>query len=174
VARPSEPFLQQKSSTAEIAGKAGLLAGGSILWLGLIGLAVGQPVLLASLGPTIYLQAKDPYQESSRFYNVVVGHFIGLLAACMALLALGAHLTPAVFVAHQLTSPRVWAAALAVLIALPAEILLRASHPPSAATLLLIAFGGFNPTLHDATVIIVGVLLTAGIGETIRWLQLRT
>lgn len=90
----------------------------------------------------------------------------------MAVLAVGAHLTPSVFAVDHFHSAHIWAASLAVLIALPVETLLGASHPPSAATILLIAFGAFNPTLHDATIIIIGILLTAALGEVIRWLRL--
>jgi hypothetical protein len=162
------PDLKQTRSVADVAGRAALIAGGSILTLGLIGLWLRQPLLFASLGPTIYGLATEPYKKSSQFYNVVVGHVLALLIGCLVVLALGAHLTPSVFDVQELTSVRIWAAALAVLIALPAEVLLRASHPPAAATILLITLGGFNPSLRDATIITVGVLLTATIGVAIR------
>jgi hypothetical protein len=44
-------------------------------------------------------------------------------------------------------------------------ILLHASHPPAAATTLLVALGGFKPTVHDALIVIIGVLIVATIGE---------
>ena len=49
--------------------------------------------------------------------------------------------------------------------------LLKASHPPAAATMLLVALGGFKPTWHTAATIVVGVLILATLGEGVRYLR---
>jgi CBS-domain-containing membrane protein len=131
---------------------------------GLIGLAAGSVWLFPSLGPTAFLQAASPQHPSSRFYNTVAGHAIGIVAGLLAVLALGASAEPSVFASHQLFPHRVWASALAIALTLLLQLLLRANHPPAAATTLLITLGGFNPTLKDVLAIAVGVLIVATAG----------
>lgn len=60
---------------------------------------------------------------------------------------------------------------LAVSLGTMAEVLLRATHPPTASTALLVALGSFKPTLRDAAALVVGMLLVAGIGERLRLLR---
>ena len=55
---------------------------------GLIGLAAGNPRLFPSLGPTAFLQPDNPQQLSSRFYNTLVGHLLGIATGVIALLIL--------------------------------------------------------------------------------------
>ena len=50
---------------------------------------------------------------------------------------------------------------------------MRATHAPAAATTLLIALGAFALTAKDASSLIIGVLLVAGIGWCFRVLRLR-
>src|SRR3954447_11712584 len=89
-----------------------LTVGGLLLAVGLLGLAAGQPWLFPSLGPTAFLQAEKPGQASSRFYNTVVGHLVGLGAGMAAVSLLGASSAPGVLSSHELVPVRVWAAAL--------------------------------------------------------------
>jgi CBS-domain-containing membrane protein len=65
-----------------------------------------------------------------------------------------------------------WAAVLAVALNMLGGLLLRASHPPAAATTLLVALGGFKTTVHDAVTVIVGVLIVAIVGEVLRRIRL--
>ncbi len=51
-------------------------------------------------------------------------------------------------------------------------IALRASHPPASATTLLIALGGFQPTVHDLLTIVIVVCIVALIGEFLRRVRL--
>ena len=46
------------------------------------------------------------------------------------------------------------------------------SHPPAAATALLVALGGFKPTVRDTLTVIIGVLIVAKIGEVVRRVRL--
>jgi CBS-domain-containing membrane protein len=147
---------------------------GSILTLipGLVGLAAGSVWLFPSLGPTAFLQAASPQHPSSRFYNTVVGHAVGIIAGVLFVLVLGANAEPSVLASHQLFPHRVWASALAIALTLLLQLLLRANHPPAAATTLLITLGGFNPTWRDVLTIAAGVLIVASTGEILRRLRL--
>lgn len=170
--------------TGRVAGrKRGLDAVPEIAWApvvggvltlipGLLGLAAGNPWLFPSLGPTAFLQAANPQQPESRFYNTLVGHLLGIAAAVAAIMLTGALAEPSVLATHQLYPHRVWASALAVALTLLFQLLLRASHPPAAATTLLITLGGFNLSWKDISTIMVGVLVVAVFGEILRRLRL--
>ena len=150
---------------------APLTSGLLMLLVGLIGLVTAQPLLFPSLGPTAFLQTEAPDQPSSRVYNVLVGHAAGLVAGYAAVLVLHADGAPALFAVHQLVAVRVWASMLAIVLTMLGSALLKASHPPAAATTLLISLGGFRPTVHDALTIVVGVLIVAVAGEGLRHLR---
>ena len=145
-----------------------LAAGGLVLFCGFLGLAFYQPWLFPSIGPTAFLLAHSPHQAASRSYNVVVGHLAGLVMGYVAVFACGATSAPALFPAGELEPARVWASALAVALTLALQIGLRASHPPAAATTLLVSLGGFKPTAHDAFAVVAGVVLVAVAGRFLR------
>ena len=149
------------------------LVGGVLTLLpGLLGLATGYPWLFPSLGPTAFLQAANPQNPSARFYNTTVGHLLGIAAGVAAVLILAASAEPSVLASHQLFPRRVWASGLAIALTLLFQLLLRANHPPAAATTLLITLGGFGTSSKDITVIVVGVLIVAIAGELLRRLRL--
>lgn len=153
---------------------APIASGVLILLVGLLGLAAHQPWLFPSLGPTAFLQAELPKLPSSKFYNIVVGHLLGLGSGLLAVALFGANQAPSVLTTGALTTPRVWAAVLAVILNLFLVLLLKASHPPAAATTLLVALGGFKPTLHDVITVIMGVLIVATAGEILRQVRLKS
>lgn len=147
--------------------------GSILLAAGLIGLAFGQPWLFPSLGPTAFLQAETPDKPSARFYNTVVGHLLGLGAGVASVLLLGASSAPGVLATKELVPVRVWAAVLSALLTMLGMSLLKAAHPPAAATMLLVSLGGFKPTWHDAGTIVAGVLIAAILGEGLRYVRRR-
>lgn len=142
-----------------------------ILIVGLLGLAARQPWLFPSLGPTAYMLTQAPGQQSSRFYNVLVGHLVGIAAALFAVSVVGAVNAPPVLPTHHLTAVRVWAAVIAITLDRLFAMMLKATHPPSAATTLLIALGLLRTTRHDVLVVVAGVLIVAVFGEVIRWFR---
>lgn len=150
-----------------------LVVGALLAAVGLIGLAAGQPWLFPSLGPTAYLVAEEPGKPSSRFYNTVVGHLVGFAAGVAAVLLLGASAAPSVLADKELAAVRVGAAALSGVLTMLGLSLLRASHPPAAATMLLVALGGFEPTWRDFGIVAAGVLIVAALGEGARLLRRR-
>lgn len=152
---------------------APLAAAFLMLIVGLIGLLAHQPWLFPSLGPTAFLQAEQPEQPSARFYNTVMGHLHGVIAGMLAVLILGASAAPPVLSTNDLTPVRVWASVLAVALNMLLGFVLKASHPPAAATTLLIALGGFKPTWQDVATIMIGVLIVAIVGEILRRIRLK-
>ena len=48
------------------------------------------------------------------------------------------------------------------------QVPIKASHPPAAATALLVALGGFSLTPREITVLVAGVPLVAVLGEGAR------
>ncbi len=141
-----------------------------IFLVGVISLAARRPWLFASLGPTAYLHAENPDHRSSHFYNTVVGHLVALASGFFAVWMLNAWSEPNVMATGQLTLVRVLACTLAIGLTILVVLTLRASHQPAGATTLLVALGTFQ-TLHDAVIVIVGVLLIAIVGEPIRRLR---
>jgi CBS-domain-containing membrane protein len=96
---------------------------------------------------------------------------IGLGAGFFAVWALGIAAQPSVFVAHMVSGPRVGAALLAIAIATALEVLLRAQHPPGAATTLLAALGSFRLDWTDTWEVLVGVVAVTITGELLQMLH---
>ncbi len=149
-----------------------VVAGILLLIVGGIGLAAGQPWLFPSLGPTAYMLTETPKLPATRFYHVLVGHLVGLGAGFLAVALVNAGSAPPVVSTGILTLSRTGAAALAVAITLASSTLLHASHPPAAATTLLVALGSFK-TGNDALIVFIGVLILAGLGEVARHVRLQ-
>jgi hypothetical protein len=143
----------------------------SILVVGLIGFLAGQPWLIPSLGPTAYLQAENPAHPTTRFYNIIVGHLVGVLAGFGSVALLNAWNAPAVLTSKELALVRVFAAVIAMVATIGIAPLLRASHPPAAATTLLITLGSLQ-TFNDALNIMIGVITVAVVGELLRRVRL--
>ncbi len=146
---------------------APLAAGFLVLVVGAIGLLVGRPWLLPSLGPTAVLAGEMPAHPATRPWNTIVGHLGGLLAGFVAVLITGAASQPAVLASHVLTPQRVIAAVLAIALTVLVGTLLDASHPPAAATTLLVALGSIA-TLEDALNLMLGVLVITAAAILVR------
>jgi CBS-domain-containing membrane protein len=138
---------------------------------GLIALLTHHLILFASLGPTSVMIAQQPLLSSTKPYNAIVGHMIGLGSGFLAVWALGIAAEPSVFVAHAVSGPRVCAALLAVAMAMGIESLLNAQHPPAAATTLLAALGSFRLDWTDTWEVLVGVVAVTVTGELLRILH---
>jgi hypothetical protein len=146
---------------------APVMGGFLILIAGGIGLIAGQPWLFPSLGPTAYLQVETPELKSARFYNTLVGHYIGIIAGLIGIAIFSLWTTPSVLVSHQLLPAWVGAAAIAVFLTIIINMGLRSSHPPAAATTLLVSLGAFR-TPSQISALIAGVLIIAVTGEILR------
>jgi hypothetical protein len=142
-----------------------------VVVVGAAGLAMGQPLLFAALGPTALVMAGSPGHSTARFHNVVLGHLAGLACAWLALTLLGvggASGLAALRGAQAVPLARVWASAFAVALTALVQPSLRAYHPPAAATALLVTTGVYRATWKTSLQLMVGVLIVAVVGD---WLQ---
>lgn len=137
--------------------------------VGWIAFAVRQPWLFPSLGPTVFLQAVNPADSSARPRSVLLGHAIGVAAGFASLYLCGAQGSPSVFAVEAVPLARAAATALAVGATIFLQALLRAKHPPAAATTMLITLGGMKPGWGTVVAVAAGVGLVAALGAVAAW-----
>lgn len=111
--------------------------------VGILSLAAwltASPFVFPSLGPTAFMLFLFPQSSSSSPRDCLLGHGIGILCGYFALLATGL-----AFVSeappHDVSLPRVLAAALSLGATSAAMILLKINHAPACATTLIVALG---------------------------------
>jgi hypothetical protein len=149
-----------------------IASGVLILVTGALALLAGRPWLLPSLGPTAVLAGEMPAHPVTRAWNTIVGHAGGLLAGFAGVLIAGAVNDPVVMVDHVLTPGRVLASVIAIAVTVLAGALLRASHPPAAATTLLVSLGSLR-TIEDAMNLMLGVVVITVAAALIRDVRTR-
>ncbi|MGI4756773.1 MAG: HPP family protein [Janthinobacterium lividum] len=142
-----------------------ILVAGVTAWL------THKPLFFASLGPTAFEMIESPERPSARPYNVILGHFIGVLSGFAALALTHAWASPAVSTS-SISLVRVWAAVLAGLLTVFGTLLARAQQPAALSTSLMIATGSMQ-RLQDAPVIMAAILLITALGEPLRRWRLR-
>lgn len=135
---------------------------------GVIALLTHRVVLFASLAPTSVMITQQPMLASTKPYNTIFGHMIGLGSGFLAVWVLGLAAQPSVFAAHMVSGPRVYAAVMSIAIAMEAELLLKARHPPAASTTLLAALGSFHPDWTNTWEVLVGAVAVTAAGEILR------
>jgi hypothetical protein len=143
-----------------------LIAGGMSYYL-------RQPWLFAGLGPTALMVASSPGHETTRFHAVVVGHLTALACAWLALLVLSADSAPAVSASGGMPLVRIYASAAAIGLLAVVQPALRASHPPAAATALIVTLGAYRMKGKVPLGLMGGVLAVAVIGEVLRQVRQR-
>jgi hypothetical protein len=149
----------------------GVVSGVVMGIIGVVGWLAHQPWLFPSLGPTIFLQTANSEQLASRPWSVFAGHAAGAIAGFACVFATHAQWTPAVMSSGMLTPERILATALAVTVTMVLQAILRAPHPPAAATTMLITLGGLKPKPETAVTLFAGVLLVMILGEAARHLH---
>lgn len=135
-----------------------LAAGVAVAFPGALAVWSHQLLLFASLGPTAALMVQEPGHPAADWYNAVVGHALGLVAACSLVWLFALANVPSVFEQHEVSWTRVGAASLSLALAITLEKLARVQHPPAASTTLLVALGSFKPNWHDCATILIGVV----------------
>jgi hypothetical protein len=145
-----------------------LASGALVLVAGAMTLATGAPWLFAALGPTAVLVAANPGHPTTRFHTVVLGHVTALLCGWLAVLLMGVGANPTLFGGHTVSVARIWASAAAIAVTTLIQPSLKAYHPPSAATALLVTLGAYSASWKNFGSMIGGVLVVALVGE---WLQ---
>jgi CBS-domain-containing membrane protein len=107
---------------------------------GAVGLALQQPWLFPSLGPTVMLFFESPQQNASRPRNTLVGHAVGLAAGIGALYAFGLWDEPPASVSG-LSGAYLLAGAVSVAVTTLVLTMIRTPHPPAGATTLIVSLG---------------------------------
>ena len=143
-----------------------LVAGGMSYWL-------RQPWLFAGLGPTALLVASSPGHETTRFHAVLVGHLTALACAWLAILVLGAENASAAGASGGVPLVRVYASAVAIALLAVVQPALRASHPPAAATALIVTLGAYRMKGKVPMGLIGGVVAVAVVAEVMRQIRRR-
>jgi CBS-domain-containing membrane protein len=100
----------------------------------------GSPFVFPSLGPTAYLLYLTPLSAAASPRDCLLGHGIGILCGFGALLITGLAFLPESH-AHEVTLPRVLAAALSLSATAGGMVLARVNHAPACATTLIISLG---------------------------------
>jgi CBS-domain-containing membrane protein len=134
------PFAAGLRSRPTGAVYAGLLSLIVLAISGAIGLAIKQPLLFPSLGPTVMLFFQSPRQPAARPLNTLVGHGVGVVAGYACYLVFGLDGAPSVPDAG-LTPPYLMAGVLSVAITTAVLTLLALPHPPAGATTLIVSLG---------------------------------
>lgn len=141
--------------------------------IGALALIVGQPLLVPSLGPTTLVQLQTSTLTAARPWNVLAGHGVAIAAALLSLAIAAGYHTPSPILTGVLTWQRELASALAVALTLIAQAPLKATHPPAAATGLLITLGAIEPLGRALWILVAGIVLTALLGEGARLVLLK-
>ncbi len=117
--------------------------GSSVVAMGVAGtvaLLTGQPWLFPSLGPTVLVHAEQSDTPGASPRNTLIGHAVGFLAGYLMLVAFG--LTGAQSALQTgVDGWRILAVAGSLAITGAVLILLNATHPPAAASTLLVSLG---------------------------------
>ncbi len=146
---------------------AALVSTAVMVAIGALAIWARQPWLFPSLGPTIFLQTVTPNEPGSRLWNTLAGHTVGVCLGFLTVYIFGIQ----ALAAEHLTPGRVCATALAVGSTILVQYLLKALHPPAAATTMLVTLGGLKADWASVGAIAIGVALVSAFGELARQLH---
>jgi hypothetical protein len=129
--------------------------------VGAIGLALHQPWLFPSLGPTAMLMLESPEEPSASLANTLVGHVVAVVVGLAAVVACGLYGQPSA-PAAGLSLRYVAAGVLSVAVTMLVLGLLHRPHPPAGATTLLVSLGILTTPAELASVL-GAVVVVAGL-----------
>ena len=142
-----------RASISSVTGRSLIAIGLSGFWAWLL----DEPLLFPSLGATAFLFFETPLAEVGTPRNAVIGHFVAIAAAVVALAAFGLLGDPSAYV-QGVTPARIGAVAVSVALTGGVLRLLRAAHPPAGATTIIVSSGLLAETRQIGAVA-AGVLL---------------
>jgi CBS domain-containing membrane protein len=119
--------------------------------------AFKQPLFFPSLGPTVYLLCESPMAPMSSPRNTIIGHFVAVIVGGISLAVFGLLGTPSVMQVG-VSLARISVGALSVACTGAILLLLRASHPPAGATVLIVSLG-FLQTPQELIALMAGVVI---------------
>lgn len=132
---------------------------------GLAAYLLKQPLLFPSLGPTAFLFFESPMSARSSPRNTLIGHMAAVLAGAFSLAVFGLLDDPSILV-ENVTLARAGAGAFSVALTGAAQVLLRASHPPAGATVLIVSLGLLQKP-SEMAVLMAGVVVLTVVGWSI-------
>jgi CBS domain-containing membrane protein len=136
-----------------------------VLALAVSGLAAyltKQPLLFPSLGPAALLFFEQPMSARSSPRNTLIGHLVAVLVGALSLALFGLLDNPSILV-EGVSPLRIGAATLSLTLTGAALLLLRASHPPAGATVLIVSLGLLTKPIEMALIMAgVVILIVAG------------
>ena len=141
---------------------------GCLLALAVSGLAAylfKRPLLFPSLGPTAFLFFEYPLGSESSPRNTLIGHLVAVLAGALSLTIFGLLDHPSVL-QEGVTLMRIGAAAFSMALTGAVLLLLRSSHPPAGASVLIVSLGLLQTPL-EMLMLLIGVVLLTIVGWTI-------
>lgn len=126
---------------------------------GLAAYLTKQPLLFPSLGPTAFLFFERPLARRASPRNTLTGHAVAILVGFLSLAVFGLLDNPSILV-EGVTITRVGAAALSLALTGAVLLLLRATHPPSGATVLIVSLGLLKTPPELGSIAVGVVILT--------------
>ncbi len=124
-----------------------------------------QPLLFPSLGPTAFLFFEYPLAAGASPRNTLVGHLVAVLAGALSLAIFGLLDHPSVL-QEGMTLARVGAGTLSTALTGAVLLLLKASHPPAGASVLIVSLGLLQ-TPREMVALMAGVVLLTLVGWAI-------
>jgi CBS domain-containing membrane protein len=159
IRRARLPWLLQHHKRLPVLALFAIINSGiSIGLMSIIAYFTHSPFIFPSLGPTAFLFFYRPRSPAATPRSAILGHSIGAAVGYVSLLITGLTQTQTAL-QTGVTGPRIVAVTLALSLTVGLMVLLRAPHPPGAATALIVALGLFQqPWQLPLLVVAVGLL----------------
>lgn len=141
--------------------------------IGIIAVAVQEPILAPSLGSAVFVQVTTPQTSAARAWNTAGGQFAGMIGGFAGVFVTGVTTLPAFFGDHRLIALRVLALVIATFLTIVTQQICRCVSPAGGATAIIVAFGEESASWLGVQHLLAGILLVTLLGEAARWLVLK-
>ena len=162
-ARAGKTQGMSSNGVSERLRTGGWSAGLSVAFLaaaGAVGIALHQPWVFPSLGPSLMVLAETPRTAAAHPRCVLVGHLVGIAAGLLGLAVTGLRHHPSA-VQEGLTTSRVVAVCIAIGVTALVLQLVHCPHPPAGATTLIVSLGILRTNPQLRTMVLAVLALTA-------------
>lgn len=150
------------------AARLAAAAGAVLTVVGVIDRYGHWPLLTATLGPTAYLFAAHPSEETARRRNAIVGHATAILSALAALGIFGLWNEPSEALLGHIRLSQAFATGAALAATLLILEIIDCHHAPAAATAVLITTGLAQPG-RELLALVCGLALLIGLSPLLGW-----
>ena len=149
-----------------LGGGVSTYLGFHLVALGLLSWVTGQPFLIPSLGPSIFLLGTLPDDEMNYPRRIIAGQFIGAVAGFVSFHLIVGGIEPATPALSLEVLRQVFSSFAAALLTTFGMYLGDVQHPPAYATTLIVSLG-YLTSPFSVAVFLLAVLIMVGIHETI-------